>query len=316
MRISVSASLAAVLALSAWSAPRASAHPGSGIVVDDKGRVFFTDTGNPDGRFSGHIWMIDAQGRLASAHRTGAHWLALDATDRFARADLKAWFDQRLTPNFERIPRSEANPTLLQTDGVPFVVRRDGNLYYANRHVEITRLSPDGTRTPLVPNLNAMAERLGGIKGLAAGPDGSLYVAYPRAVQKITQAGAVTTVINPVVVPDCDRDVVNIPEPYLRGLAVDGRGTVYAAASGCRCVVKIPHGGKVETVLKAERPWSPTGVAIHGDEVYVLEYTNANAPPQEWRPRVRKLGRDGTVTILATVAREARTDRPRPRDKE
>jgi hypothetical protein len=304
------------MAWCALMATNASAHPGSGIVVDDKGRVFFTDTGNPDGTFSGHIWMIDTQGRLNSVHKTGAHWLALDGTDRFAQAHLKAWFGQRLTPNFERIPRSDANPTLLQTDGVPFVVHHDSYLYYANGHMEIVRLSPDGTRTPLVPQLRETAERLGGIKGLAASPDGSLFVAYPRAVQKITAAGAVTILADPVVVPGCDRVPTDIPEPYLRGLAVDGRGTVYAAATGCRCVLKITPGGKVDTVLKAERPWSPTGVAVHGDDVYVLEYTNANGPPREWRPRVRKLGQDGTVTVLATISRQAPTDRSRLQDKE
>jgi hypothetical protein len=91
MRVSVLASVAAVLALSAWSAPRASAHPGSGIVVDDKGRVFFTDTGNPDASFSGHIWTIDARGRLTSAHKTGAHWLALDEKGHYSEQDLKKW---------------------------------------------------------------------------------------------------------------------------------------------------------------------------------------------------------------------------------
>jgi len=66
-----------------------------------------------------------------------------------------------------------------------------------------------------------------------------------------------------------------------------------------------PDGKKVETVLKAERPWSPTGVAVHRGEVYVLEYTNANGSPREgWRPRVRKLGRDGKVTTLATLPPE------------
>jgi sugar lactone lactonase YvrE len=312
MRTFVTASISALLVLWPLVVPRASAHPGSGIVVDDKGQVFFTDTGNPDASFSGHVWKIDAQGRLTSVHTTGAHWLALDATGGFARADLKGWFDQRLTPNFQRIPRSDANPTLLQTDGVPFVVHRDGHLYYANRHAEVVRLSPDGTRTLLAPDLSKAAERLGGIKGLAAAPDGSLYMAYPRAVQKITPAGAVTTVADPVVAPDCDRDVpADIPEPYLRGLAVDGRGRVYAAAAGCRCVVTIAPGGKVETVLKAERPWSPTGVAVHGGDVYVLEYTNANGKPVEWRPRVRKLGRDSQVTTLATVSREGGPGRPR-----
>src|SRR5881275_2120328 len=125
MRASAVSPMVAVMALCGVAVGPASAHPGSGIVVDEKGQVFFTDTGNPDARFSGHVWKIDAQGRLFSAHATGAHWLALDASGRFARADLKAWFDQRLAPNFERIPRTDANPTLLQTDGVPFVVHRD-----------------------------------------------------------------------------------------------------------------------------------------------------------------------------------------------
>jgi hypothetical protein len=82
---------------------------------------------------------------------------------------------------------------------------------------------------------------------------------------------------------------------------------VYAAATSCHCVIKITPGGKVETVLKAERPWSPTGVATQGRDVYVLEYTNANGPATEgWRPRVRKLGRDGKVTTLATISDEAK----------
>jgi len=299
MRVSPVHHIHGVVLLVMFSPP-VLAHPGSGIVVDDKGQVFFTETGNPDGSFSGHVWKIDGRGRLTSIYSTGAHWLALDAGDSFARADVKRWFDQRLTPNFNRVPRSDANPTLLQTDGVPFVVNRDGNLYYADQHAEIVRLSSDGKRTPLVPGFRDKAQKLGGIKGVAAGPDGSLYVSYPKTVQKVTPAGAVTTVADQIVAPNCDRDLpADTPEPYLRGLAVAGNGTVYAAAAGCHCVVKIAPGGKVETVLTAERPWSPTGVAAYADALYVLEYANAHGPPHEWRTRVRKLGRDGTVTTLA-----------------
>jgi hypothetical protein len=114
--------------------------------------------------------------------------------------------------------------------------------------------------------------------------------------------GTFTTLVSPVVVKDCDEESKD-RNPYLRGLAVDARGTVYAAANGCHCVVKITPEGKVETVLKAERPWSPTGVAVFGEEVYVLEYTNSLKGPNEgegWQPRVRKFGRDGKVTTLAT----------------
>jgi hypothetical protein len=84
---------------------------------------------------------------------------------------------------------------------------------------------------------------------------------------------------------------------------VDESGTVYAAGTGCHTVVKISPSGVVETILKVERPWSPTGVAVHRGEVYVLEYTNANGGHNEepWSPRVRKFGRDRKVVTLVTL---------------
>jgi hypothetical protein len=292
---------------------RVSAHPGSGIVVDAQGRVCFVETGNPDARFPGFIWEVDVRGKLTPVHRIGAHWLTLDANASFARADLGGWFRERRTPMLERVEAHESGPALVQADGCPIVVSRDGNLYYASGESprqggghQITRLSPDGNATFLVPDLSATAQRLGGIKGLAAGPDGALYVAYPKAIQKITLDGRVTTVADPVVVADCDKDLApGEAEPWLRGLAVGPDGVVFAAATGCHCVVKVTPDGRVSTVLKAERPWSPTGVAVSGQDVYALEYPNT-AEREEWRPRVRKLDRDGSVTTLVTITTQGR----------
>jgi hypothetical protein len=82
---------------------------------------------------------------------------------------------------------------------------------------------------------------------------------------------------------------------------------VFATATGCRCVVKVTPDGQVSSVLKAERPWSPTGVAVHGEDVYVLEYTNPNSPNHaDWRPRVRRLDRNGHVTTLVTISAQGR----------
>jgi hypothetical protein len=187
------------------------------------------------------------------------------------------------------------------------------NLYYAcddERMIpgglQIARLSPDSKATLLNPELRRVAEQLGGIKGLACGVDGSLYASYPKAVVRITTDGKSTILANPIVVNDCDKDVpTGEEEPFLRGLAVDALGTVYVAATGCRCVVKITQGGKVSTVLKAERPWSPSGVAVHGDDVYVLEHINPNSNTHEaWPPRVRRLGRDGQIRTLVTISAE------------
>ena len=148
------------------------------------------------------------------------------------------------------------------------------------------------------------------VTGLANGPDGSLFVACPNAILKVKTDGTVTTLVHPVVVKDSV--VGDLAEnsrspyfhaPYLRGLDVTEEGTVYAAVTGCRCVVKITSDGKVETVLKSEQPWSPTGVAVRGKDVFVLEYTHTDKP-KDWAPRVRKLRADGKVTILADLALE------------
>jgi sugar lactone lactonase YvrE len=293
------------LALAAGNAP---GHPGSGIVVDAKGQVFFQDS---VGRA---IWRIDRDGRLSKYYdRMGGHWMALDADGSFSRAVL---------PHFQRITPDGEKPALVVADGgSPIAVNRDGNLYYLCGFSRsepmdpggplIGRMSPEGRLMVLAPGLKETVERLGGITGLAAGPDGWLYAACRSAVLKVGPDGTSSTLVHPVAVADCDVDFPdgnpNLPLPALRGLAVDKEGTVYAAATGCHRVVRIARDGKVEVVLKAERPWSPTGVAVHGDDVYVLEYTNANGGQAEgWMPRVRKLARDGKVTTLATVSRDSK----------
>ena len=106
---------------------------------------------------------------------------------------------------------------------------------------------------------------------------------------------------------------------YCRGLAVDSQGVVYVAATGSRRVLKLTPGGDASTVLQAPSPWSPTGVALFGGEVYVLEWQDA--PPSlletrnAWIPRVRKVGRDGKITTLATISREP-TPRAAPKLKQ
>jgi sugar lactone lactonase YvrE len=284
----------------ALMAPVASAHPSSGIVVDQQGQVYFQDI---VGRA---IWKIDAQGKLTKFYdKLGGHWMALDAGGSLARANVTPF--KRITPFGER-------PTLLVADGgAPIAVNAAGILYYGlvleGRNVArgLTRISPDGKRTPVAPELKQTLEKMDeGVFGLATGPNGSVYVSSWDALFKVSSKGTVATVVHPVVVKDCDEDRADHKPtnrlPYLRGIAVDETGTIYAAATSCHRVLKITPDGKVESVLRSERPWSPTGVALHAGAVYVLEYTNANGGPAEgWQPRVRKIGRDGRVTTLATI---------------
>ena len=64
--------------------------------------------------------------------------------------------------------------------------------------------------------------------------------------------------------------------------------------------------GHVERVLTAEAPWSPTGVALKGGDIFVLEYTVINDEAHDYVPRVRKVGVDGKVTTLARFAPKER----------
>jgi DNA-binding beta-propeller fold protein YncE len=305
MHMSYRTSIAVLVAWGLFGGAWASAHPGSGIVVDSQGQVYFTHSGRG-------VAKIDAQGRLNYVHDSkGGHWMCLDAEGSFARTQPK--FFTRITPE-------GVKPALIFADGgSPVAVARDGHLYYASNDdrmtpggLQLTRMSTDGRLSLPFPDLRKMTEKLG-ITGLAAVPDGSVYIACPSAVLMVKADGTVVTIAHPVVVADCDEDLPdNIPSPYLRGLDVDTRGTVYAAATGCGRVVKITADGKVEVILKSERPWLPTGVAVHGEDIYILEYTNANGSPNEgWRPRVRKLGRDGKATTLVTVSSEGGSGVPR-----
>ena len=133
----------------------------------------------------------------------------------------------------------------------------------------------------VAPSMKARADELGGIKGLAAGGADSLYAVSPGVVLQVKLDGTFTTVRQPVVAADCDRYLpTNTPpahEPFLTGLTVSPRGEIYLAAIGCRCVLKLDSEGRISTVLKAESPWSPTGLALNGEDVYVAEWTNAHS---------------------------------------
>jgi hypothetical protein len=298
--------LAVLLFAHCWIKP-VGAHPGSGIVVDDTGQVFFTDTGHG-------VVRIAPDGKWDYIHRaTDGHWLALDPDGAFSRSQPKY---------FQRITAESIRPALIFAGGgAPIVVGHDGNLYYASFPDQMTpgglnlvRETPSGQQSFFAPAIKEALARIDdGVTGLAVGPDGSIYAATWTSLFKIALDGTVTPIARNIIIPDCDEERAEHKPtnrlPYLRGLAVDPAGTTYAAATSCHCVAKITPQGQVIAFLKSERPWSPTGVALHDGAVYILEYTNANLPNDpnlpDWRPRIRKVARDGTVSIVLTLTTPA-----------
>lgn len=279
-----------------------SAHPPSGIVVDANGHVYLLYIG---------LMGLESGGRLATVQQdSGGHWLTLNAAGDFSK----------MPSAYKQV--SFDGTTMIYGDGAPLTIGADGNLYYATNGSQeesfptgalaLARVSHSGQPALFSPSLKQkLAEQKDGVTGLASGPDGSIYVATWKGIVELKSDGSIARFMNPIAVPDCDSDPAdhnpaNVGSPLFRGLGVDSAGNVYAAATSCHRVVQITPAGQVTSILRSERPWSPTGVAVKGDDIYVLEFTNANGPRSEgWSPRVRKRSKDGTWSTLVEVPLEA-----------
>lgn len=276
------------------------AHPGSGIVVDRQGNIYFVDTG-------AGVWKIDRNGRLSRHKGPALHWMAIDVDGGLNNVTMPSFSIGNAT-----VTKVGENPALLLSSDFPIVVGRDGSLYYpwlastgSGDRLKVFRLASSGETSILVtlPDSSDGAP-LHWLNGIATGPDSSMYFSENRAVRKIDKQGRVSTVAENISLRGC----ASIPGMnarlgvYLRGLDVDSTGTVYVAASGCGCVLRIATSGQVTPILKATSPWSPTSVAVSGNDLYVLEYLHTPGDDRRvWLPRVRKLSHDGHVSTIAEI---------------
>jgi hypothetical protein len=295
--------VAAALAIASTSITLAGAHPGSGIVVDARGRVYFTDTGKGIAR-------VDEEGRLSYLPGEAFHWMALDEKGAFgqARADLGG--------GFQRVTAAGQRPALVTASDFPFTFTGDGSLYYPGPS-GLHRRHPNGRDEPFVSKARS-GDLLRNITGAASGPDGSLYLMSldgsspdegtdQHAIVRVGGDGRPTLFAENFITSAAVGPTEPVPgsrRTYSRGLAVDGSGTVFVAATGSRVVLAIGANRKVRAVLRAEPPWTPTGVAVRGSRLYVLEYDLTPVPARQWPPRVRTLDKRGTVTTLVTLPRD------------
>src|SRR5688500_809717 len=91
-------------------------HPGSGIVVDGEGRIYFTDTGQG-------VWRIDEWGRVTAHEGPAYHWMTIDHRSRFAEGRWPEFVEP--STSIERVGR---DPTLLVASDFPLTMGVDGAL--------------------------------------------------------------------------------------------------------------------------------------------------------------------------------------------
>ncbi|HVF46392.1 MAG TPA: hypothetical protein VNA17_02380 [Pyrinomonadaceae bacterium] len=291
-----------LIAASCLLSASALAHPGSGILVDRLGQVYFIDTGSG-------LWKIDTKGGLSHLSPLRNHWLAMDPNDRFTQSRLpkdprRDWV----------ITAAGGNPTILISTDFPLVIGHDGDLYYpAVREIDrrILRQTSAGAITTFA-TLPRAAKGEQWINGLAAGPEGSIYYTDDAALGRITARGTVSTLATIAPLAKGPKIPGTEMRPYLRGLKVDSRGVAYVADAADARVLKITPDGKAATILQLESPWAPTDVAVFGDIVYVLEFSHdAGDDRTTWMPRIRKITPDGKSSIIVTVDQMPGARRPK-----
>ena len=273
------------------------AHPGSGIVVDRLGQVYFVDM------VSG-VWKLDVHGALTHIPGPAFHWMALDAADRFGAVRMPSGAGGD-------IARIGANPTLLLDSDVPIAIGQDGNLYFpshgAGTSLQILKFAATG-ESSILGTLPGETRKgpLRDLNGLAAGPDGSLFYTEDDAIRRINREGGVSTVLEMASCPALAGERAR-GGPLLRGLVADDGGTIYVAATGCGVVLEVKPMGKATILPQVQDAWSPTGVALFGSDVYVLEFQDAESDDrQAMLPRVRRIAADGKTAVIATVAQHGR----------
>jgi len=287
--------LGLAVAVTLAAATPAMAHPGSAIVVDRLGQIWFLDTG--DG-----LWKIDTHGALIHVGGNRFHWMTLDQDNRFSGTALP-----------RDVARIGTSPTLLIASDYPIAMGQDGNLYYPSvgprRRVQIMRQLPSGATSVLatLPATAADGKPLEWLNGLTSGADGALYFTENNSIRRVSMEGQITTVATNLHVAGCVSIPGNAPSDslFLRGLSVDAAGVMYVAASGGGSVRRISPDGRVTKLVQLEPPWSPTAVALFGTDVYVLEYLHTEVEDRRaWVPRVRKISADGNSVIIAKVERK------------
>jgi sugar lactone lactonase YvrE len=165
------------------------------------------------------------------------------------------------------------------------------------------RMTPSGV-TSVFATLPASVKGkpLPHIGGIIAGPNGSLYYTEDTAIRRINAQGRISTVVVVRAVAKGPSIPATDQHPYLRGLAVNARGVMYVADTGDARVLKITPQGKITTLLRTQSPWSPTAVALFGNDLYVLEFLHtARDVRRDWLPRVRKIAANGKSSIIATI---------------
>lgn len=286
-------------------------HPGWGIVKDTKGNIYFSDVGR------NIVWKIDAKGHV-SRFVTGKHSHELFIGDQDNIYGVHVEYDGKndrwLTHRWKATPSgivSRLNPEAakhlfeyIDSRGNTYVFSSDAHKKFA----KILKVTSSEDTTHFAGGTwgdadgKGLAAQLRNFGPAAWSPDTALVFGSGGIIRKLTLDGTVSTLAGK------QHGFGDPDEPRASGflgIACDRSGAVYAAHWEKDVVILVHRDGKLDRFYNSPAGWSPVGVLISVDTVYVLEDRVGLSSLLEKAgfggPRVQMISRNGAVTLLGTA---------------
>lgn len=249
----------------------AAAHPGTGIVEDAQGNIYYTDLEQ--------VWRLAPDGtRTVAVPDVHTHELYLDEAGNLYGEH--AWYEGEATHGWgwrawRRSPDGAIADVVQPTRGFrthySFVRDSAGNMYSADSEGFVVRRTPAGTVSRL------SAQSFGEVRSMLAGPDGTIHLIAAGTLWRIEPGGAVRKLASGLSEQLASQPFVN-ERHRVMGLWSDPRGNVYAGIWGGRKVKRIDPRGRVTIAARSTFPWSPSGGLVARDgRLWLLEYSADNA---------------------------------------
>lgn len=275
-------------------------HPSWGLVVNDKGEIYFVDVLHNNGT----LWKIQNESELiAILSDFHAHDMQMDA-------DGNLWIAENLWVQGEI--EGDGRHTLLKVHSDltidTLIVTEDIDLFHG------TNISIWNDRIFFTNNKQlyeyrdgksqlALKHKFKNVKNMLMDDEGVLWIADSKfkngSLYKLDQKGKLTLYASDIMPEDPQYPLFKESHlQFMTGIAKDGEGNIYVSENaGCR-IIKINRIGEKSIFHQSPSLWSPMNVAFYKGDAYIME---VGFNKGHKGPRILKKDKNGAISRIANV---------------